>query len=122
MAEGGFKEFLAGLLDAFRTGAQGTWDALSDDVTDIKEGNLPHNISRDIPKMLSMIGQPSINPVIPALQYTRYLPGPEGENQFIIKTADKLYPGGDTIAMAIRNGGFGKLMAQLLAAQEGPKQ
>jgi hypothetical protein len=101
--------FLQGLWEAMKMGAQNTGYALRDDWTDIQEHNLPHNIMRDLPGLVTMAGSPEITPSIPALQYKAYAAGPEGPGQFLMQTANKVYPGGNPLEQAMRGGHLGDI-------------
>ena len=67
----GFMSFLSGLLRSIQSGAQSTKDAFDEDVYKVKEHRLPPQALKAGGQMLSQVGNPSVNPVIPALQYTQ---------------------------------------------------
>lgn len=111
----GIGGFLRGLMDAFKTGAKGTVDALRDDWTDILERTPPHNLMRDLPGLLSMLGSPSVNPTIPALQYTRMTPAAAGAGQVL---ESKVYPGGDALAAYLRSGTANPVLEEMFKRYE----
>ena len=107
--------FLSGLLDAMKEGAKNTGYAVSEDVSDVKEGKLPANLMRDLPGLLSMFQSGAVNPQIPALQYTTKVFDPD---KGWIDQATKIAPGGNWLEMFSRQGGFGQLISQLLSDYE----
>jgi hypothetical protein len=111
--EGGFQNFLSGLLRSIQSGAQGTADAFYQDVDAVKNRQLPPQALKAGGQVLNAMGNPSINPVIPALRYTRMSPGME--------PVSKTYPGGDMLQMLMRTGNLGPLLETLIKGMEAPK-
>lgn len=115
----GFGNFLSGLLRAITSGAQGTADAFQQDVDAVKNRQLPPQAMKAGGQVLNAMGNPSINPMIPALKYTRMGQNPETGELF--ETFSKTYPGGDWTQMFTRQGGFGPFLQWLLKGMEQPK-
>lgn len=114
----GFGNFLSGLLKAISSGAQSTKDAFYEDVDKVAEHRLPPQAMKAGGQVLNAYGNPSINPVIPALRYTRQVYDPVKDAYDVVS---KTYPGGDWTQMFTRQGGLGPLLQMLLKGQELPK-
>lgn len=113
----GFMSFLSGLLKSIQSGAQSTKDAFDEDVYKVKEHRLPPQAMKAGMQTLSQMGNPSVNPVIPALNYTRRVFDPAQGWQEVSKT----YPGGDLLQMLMRTGNLGPLLETLLKGSEAPR-
>lgn len=59
------QSFFAGLGDAFMTGLQGTRDAFSEDIKDIKRGQFPKQVQRDLQGLLATYQNPSMGSFLP---------------------------------------------------------
>lgn len=110
---GGFMNFLSTLF-------QPTVDAFQQDVDVLRgpEWRMPPNAAKVAEQALGAMGSPSINPVAPAMRYTRFMPGPEGPGQFIMEQGSKVYPGGDWLTLMMRQGNLGPLLEVLLKSVE----
>src|SRR5215831_2996148 len=102
----GIGGFLGGLWDAMKLGAKNTGLALRDDWTDIQEHNLPHNLMRDLPGLVTMAGSPEITPSIPAAPQIKWVPSknPVLANAGVEDALVKAYPGGNPIDAYFRSG------------------
>lgn len=114
----GFQSFLSGLLRSITSGAQGTADAFQEDIDAVKGHRLPPQAIKTGGQVLGSIGNPSINPVIPALKYTRQVYDPLKDAYDVVS---KTYPGGDWLQMFTREGGFGPWLQILLKGMEKPR-
>ena len=114
----GFMSFLSGLLKSIQSGAQSTKDAFDEDVYKVKEHRLPPQAMKAGMQTLSQMGNPSVNPVIPALKYSRHVFDDAGNLQDIVS---KTYPGGDLLQMLMRTGNLGPLLETLLKGSEAPR-
>ena len=85
----GFMSFLSGLLSSIQSGAQSTKDAFDEDVYKVKEHRLPPQAMKAGMQTLSQMGNPSVNPVIPALNYTRQVFDPAQGWQDSIKNLSR---------------------------------
>jgi hypothetical protein len=112
MAEPGFLE---GLLQSIKSGGQSTLDAFQQDIGRLQEGRLPEQAMTAGGQIIGAMGQPAVNPVIPALRYTRSFIPPGATEPEVFS---KIYPGGDWLQMFTRQGGFGPLLEQLLKFSE----
>lgn len=110
----GIGGFLSGLIDAASRGARSTMDAAQEDFDLIKQGRAPRQAIKAGGQVIGAMGNPAVNPTIPALQYTRKVFDPQTGWQ----TINKVYPGGDWFSIFARMGGFGDPIARLLAAFE----
>ena len=111
----GFGEFVSGLLKAFSSGAQGTADAFQQDVDSVSRGTLPSQAIKAGGQIIGAMGNPSVNPVTPALKWSRQVFDPNSG----WKTAEeKIIPGGDWFTLFMRQGGFGDFFQTLLKAME----
>src|SRR5262245_53783469 len=84
---GGFMNFLSTLF-------QPTVDAFQQDVDVLRgpEWRMPPNAAKVAEQALGAMGSPSINPVAPAMRYTRFMPGPEGPGQLSWNKAARFIP------------------------------
>jgi hypothetical protein len=114
----GFMGFLSGLLRSIQSGAQGTADAFYEDVDKVKQHRLPPQALKAGGQVLSQMGNPSVNPVIPALQHTRKVFDPASGWSEV----SKVYPGGDMLQMLMRSGNLGPLLETLIKGMEAPRQ
>lgn len=108
---GGFSGFISGLWDALKMGAQNTGAAISEDVSNVRAGQMPRNIARDLPGLISMLSQPSINPTIPAQTMSKMAFDPQ---RGWYEVSSKTYPGGDWLSMMAQTGGFGELVQKIM--------
>src|SRR6266576_5875871 len=99
-----FGAFLSGLLDAISTGARGTADAFQQDADAVGQGQLPPQAMKAGGQVINAMGNPSINPVIPAMRNVKMAFDPA---QGWYETGSKTYPGGDWTQMFTREGGLG---------------
>jgi hypothetical protein len=113
-----FGAFLSGLLDAITTGARGTADAFQQDADAVSQGQLPPQAMKAGGQVINAMGNPSINPVIPALTYTRQVYDPVKDAYDVVS---KTYPGGDWTQMFTREGGLGPFLQKLLKSMELPR-
>lgn len=111
----GFGDFLSGLLKAFTSGARSTADAFQEDVDAVSRGTLPPQAMKAGGQIIGAMANPSVNPVVPAMRYTRRVFDPQTGWQNEI---DKVYPGGDWLTLFTRQGGFGDFLSNLLKAME----
>ncbi|SRR6266446_3146476 len=114
----GFGSFLSGLLDSLKMGAQSTADAYQQDVQSMQEGKLPQQAITAGGQALQSLGNPSINPTIPAVRYVTMVFDPE---KGWIEQAAKNYAGGDWLQMFTRQGGLGNFLEELLKLSEQPR-
>lgn len=114
----GFMSFLTGLLKSISSGAESTKDAFFSDVEDVKGHRLPRQALKTGGQVLSQMGNPSVNPVIPALQHTRKVFDPASGWSEV----SKVYPGGDMLQMLMRTGNLGPLLETLIKGMEAPRQ
>jgi hypothetical protein len=107
--------FLEGLLESIKSGGQSTLDAFQQDIGRLQEGRPPEQAIKAGGQVLGAMGQPAINPMIPALRYTRIFTPPGSETQ---QAVSQIVPGGDWFQMFTRQGGFGPFLEQLLKFSE----
>lgn len=112
MAEpSGFMDFLGGLLNAVKSGAQGTADAFQQDVDAVSEGQLPPQAMKAGGQIINAMGNPAVNPVTPALRYSRQVFDPNSGWKTV---EEKMVPGGDWFTLFTRQGGLGDFLQNLL--------
>lgn len=111
---GGFLNFLSSLY-------QPTIDAFDQDVDAVKQGRLPPQAMKTGSQALSMMGNPAVNPVMPAMVKQSGMFGPVNEQgipAFRMITNREVAPGGDWLTLMMRQGGFGNFLEQLLKGVE----
>ena len=114
----GFGSFLSGLLDSLKMGAQSTADAYQQDLQSMQEGKLPQQAISAGGQVLQSMGNPSINPTIPAMRNVTMIFDPDKGWQ---EAASKVYPGGNWLEMFTRQGGLGNFLEALLKLSEQPR-